>query len=68
MAIAVAGHLCVDITPRLDGHDPGLEPGVLYAVGPLRQQIGGSVANTGGTLTRLGEAQMDEALRTWVMS
>lgn len=54
MAIAVAGHLCVDITPRLDGHDPGLEPGVLYAVGPLRQQIGGSVANTGGTLTRLG--------------
>ena len=56
MTIVVAGHLCVDITPRLDDSDPGLDPGVLYAVGPLKQRVGGSAANTGGTLGRLGHS------------
>ncbi|AQP45585.1 carbohydrate kinase family protein [Tessaracoccus flavus] len=55
MTVIAAGHLCMDLTPHLAGHEPGMEPGVLYAVGALKQQLGGSVANTGGTLARLGE-------------
>lgn len=54
MTITTAGHVCVDLTPSLKGHSPGMEPGILYAVGALGQQLGGSVANTGGTLSRLG--------------
>ncbi len=56
MKIVTAGHVCVDLTPSLIGHSPGLEPGILYAVGALNQRLGGSVANTGGTLSRLGAA------------
>lgn len=56
MSVIAAGHLCVDLTPHLAGHAPGLEPGILYAVGALKQEIGGSAANTGGTLARLGES------------
>lgn len=53
MRTLVAGHLCLDITPTLPG-PAGLTPGQLYAVGPARTHIGGSVANTGGALARLG--------------
>ncbi len=54
MTVVVAGHLCVDLTPEFDGAEPGMDPGVLYRVGPLRHRIGGSVANTGGALHALG--------------
>lgn len=47
------GHACVDITPTLDT-SPGLEPGVLYPVGPLGFKLGGSAINTGRTLHELG--------------
>ncbi|MFT3889646.1 MAG: carbohydrate kinase family protein [Arachnia sp.] len=55
MSIVVAGHLCVDVIPVLGETSPGLSPGMLYSVGPLVQRVGGSVANTGGTLHRLGD-------------
>ncbi len=51
--IAVAGHLCLDITPEL-GSTASFEPGALIDVGPLALTAGGSVANTGGALTALG--------------
>lgn len=54
MTVVVAGHLCADLTPEFDGTEPGMAPGVLYRVGPLRHRIGGSVANTGGALHALG--------------
>lgn len=54
-SILVAGHLCLDITPRL-GKDASLEPGRLVEVGPLAFSLGGSVANTGGALLDLGAA------------
>ncbi len=52
-SIAVAGHLCLDITPRLVSA-PVLDPGGLVAVGPLSIELGGCVANTGGALADLG--------------
>ena len=52
-AIAVAGHLCLDLTPRLPGV-VNMEPGALTDVGALKVELGGSVANTGGALTHLG--------------
>ncbi|CAN5265932.1 hypothetical protein BH11ACT3_BH11ACT3_20460 [soil metagenome] len=52
-SIAVAGHLCIDIAPRLSGA-ADLHPGRLVEVGPLSISLGGSVANTGGVLTELG--------------
>ena len=52
-SIAVAGHLCLDITPRL-GSTTALEPGRLFEVGPLAISLGGSVANTGRALVDLG--------------
>lgn len=55
MSVLVAGHCCVDITPQLDDGAPGMEPGILYPVGPLRFKVGGSAANTGGALLALGE-------------
>lgn len=54
-SIAVAGHLCLDLTPQLRDAI-GLEPGSLTDVGALRVELGGSVANTGGALTHLGAA------------
>lgn len=51
--IGVAGHVCLDLTPRLD-HAPGLEPGQLYEVGAMSATAGGCVANTGSQLARLG--------------
>ncbi|MDJ0336410.1 carbohydrate kinase family protein [Salinibacterium sp. G-O1] len=52
-SIAVAGHLCLDIVPRL-GESAELIPGQLIDVGPLSITPGGSVANTGGALASLG--------------
>lgn len=52
--VLVAGHCCVDITPDLGDERPGLEPGILYPVGPLRFTVGGSGPNTSGTLLALG--------------
>lgn len=52
-SIAVAGHLCLDVAPRL-GDSTQLKPGQLVEVGPLAISLGGSVANTGGALARLG--------------
>jgi len=51
--IAVAGHICPDITPALTG-PARLDPGLLFEVGPLSLALGGSVANTGRTLSALG--------------
>jgi sugar/nucleoside kinase (ribokinase family) len=53
MTVLLAGHLCVDLTPRLPG-DPVVEPGRLAAVGALHTSLGGSVANTGRVLAHLG--------------
>lgn len=49
----VAGHLCLDITPRfLSAHIPA--PGELAVVGPATLSTGGAVSNTGLSLARLG--------------
>lgn len=47
------GHACVDITPQLH-HSPGIEPGILYPVGPLKFTLGGSAVNTARKLHELG--------------
>ena len=52
-SIAVAGHLCLDIAP-LSAERARIDPGSLFEVGPLSITLGGSVANTGGTLADLG--------------
>jgi sugar/nucleoside kinase (ribokinase family) len=51
--IAVIGHLCVDLRPRLL-NAPTLEPGTLRQVGPITVALGGAVANTGRVLAVLG--------------
>ena len=51
--VAVAGHLCLDLTPELTGGER-FDPGHLLEVGPLSVRLGGSVANTGGDLVDLG--------------
>ncbi|MDO5710832.1 MAG: PfkB family carbohydrate kinase [Micrococcales bacterium] len=53
LRVAVAGHLCLDLTPRLSGIER-VDPGRLFEVGPLSVRLGGSVANTGGDLVDLG--------------
>ena len=55
----VAGHLCLDIIPRITadlGDDPAayLIPGRLTEIGPATLSTGGAVANTGINLHRLG--------------
>lgn len=52
-SFAVAGHLCLDIAP-LSAERARIDPGSLFEVGPLSITLGGSVANTGGTLADLG--------------
>jgi sugar/nucleoside kinase (ribokinase family) len=52
-SIAVAGHLCLDITPLLP-LTARVDPGSLVEVGPLAVTLGGCVANTGGALANLG--------------
>jgi len=52
--IALAGHVCVDLGPRLY---PGelMHPGALVEVGPLAITLGGCVGNTARMLSLLGE-------------
>ena len=54
--VVVAGHICLDMIPRLGALPPGaLETqGRLFEVGGLRVTTGGLVANVGVTLARLG--------------
>jgi sugar/nucleoside kinase (ribokinase family) len=68
----VAGHVCVDLVPRL-ATLPRSAPGDLELVGPLGMAPGGCVANTGCTLAALGapvevvgDAGDDELGRTLV--
>ncbi|MCL1897546.1 MAG: carbohydrate kinase family protein [Micrococcales bacterium] len=49
----VAGHICLDLFPTLTG-TVDLKPGNLSQVGALSRCLGGSVANTGNILARLG--------------
>jgi sugar/nucleoside kinase (ribokinase family) len=49
----VAGHICVDLRPRLHGQAP-IAPGLLSEVGPLAVAPGGCVGNTGLALAALG--------------
>src|SRR3954453_4168360 len=51
--VVVAGHVCLDVIPRLDG-PAALAPGSLVNVGPADLPTGGSVLNTGLALHRLG--------------
>lgn len=51
--VTVAGHICVDLIPRLpDG--VAVIPGAIVEIGPLTIQPGGSVYNTGTALAALG--------------
>lgn len=52
--IAVAGHICLDIIPAMSGGSEALRPGALVHVGPARFATGGTVANVGLALHRLG--------------
>jgi sugar/nucleoside kinase (ribokinase family) len=56
--VVVAGHICLDIIPALDGVKGGLEsiliPGKLINIGPAVVATGGAVSNTGLALHRLG--------------
>jgi sugar/nucleoside kinase (ribokinase family) len=52
-SIAVAGHICLDVTPLL-ADKARIDPGALIEVGPLSISLGGAVANTGTALTNLG--------------
>lgn len=53
LTIALAGHLCVDLTPELPGA-PRVVPGELVGVGPLGVSLGGCTANTARALAALG--------------
>ena len=54
----VAGHICIDIIPDLEGRAGGADnlviPGRLVQVGPAIAALGGCVSNTGMALHRLG--------------
>ncbi|WP_164478140.1 PfkB family carbohydrate kinase [Microbacterium sp. ABRD28] len=52
-SIAVAGHVCVDLAPRI-GDTADILPGALVDVGPLAVSLGGCVANTARALAGLG--------------
>lgn len=58
--IIAAGHICIDITPvfssavRYDSIGQVLEPGKLIQMNPADVHTGGSVANTGLALKKLG--------------
>jgi len=58
MDIIAAGHICLDIIPSLGSDLTNAEnlfsPGKLIRVGPATVALGGSVANTGIALHRLG--------------
>ncbi|MBN1943190.1 MAG: carbohydrate kinase family protein, partial [Phycisphaerae bacterium] len=54
----VAGHICLDIIPNLDGQSKSfgelLRPGNLLVADPAAISTGGAVSNTGLALHRLG--------------
>ncbi|RKP49916.1 carbohydrate kinase family protein [Cohnella endophytica] len=56
--VIVAGHICLDIIPKLTERKEGVEtlfiPGKLVNVGPAVIATGGAVSNTGIALHRLG--------------
>ena len=56
--IVVAGHICLDVIPTFEEHTSNLSsmliPGKLVNVGKVILSTGGSVANTGLALHRLG--------------
>lgn len=56
--IVVAGHICLDLIPRIDTAPPAgqpiVRPGGLTSVGPCTISTGGAVSNTGVALHRLG--------------
>ena len=55
--IVVAGHICLDIIPRINAAVPLAEllrPGALVEIGPPVVSTGGAVSNTGLALRRLG--------------
>lgn len=56
--VIAAGHICLDVIPRLTSRHTRAEdlftPGALSQVGPATLALGGSVANTGLALHRLG--------------
>lgn len=57
--IAVAGHICLDMTPQFEEGATSkltdiLRPGRLNYVGPLAVSTGGAVSNVGISLARLG--------------
>ncbi|UCE53691.1 MAG: carbohydrate kinase family protein [Desulfobacterales bacterium] len=56
--VVVAGHICLDLIPKLEMHGHGLDqlllPGKLVNVGPAVMSTGGTVSNTGLALYRLG--------------
>jgi len=59
LSAIVAGHLCLDIIPRIAGITPeafraSFVPGHLIDVGPVALSTGGPVSNTGLALHRLG--------------
>ena len=51
--IVVAGHICLDIIPAVEGSS-WPQPGQLVRIGPAALSTGGAVANTGLALHRLG--------------
>jgi sugar/nucleoside kinase (ribokinase family) len=51
--VLVAGHICLDIIPKLDRFD-GFIPGSLVEVGSATLSTGGAVSNVGRALDRLG--------------
>lgn len=58
--IVVAGHICLDVIPLIEGGSQMqsigelLAPGKLVDIGPARLSTGGAVSNTGLALHRLG--------------
>lgn len=51
--VVVAGHICLDVIPALDGV-PDVRPGGLVVIGPSAVSAGGPVGNVGLALHRLG--------------
>ncbi|WP_010203731.1 carbohydrate kinase family protein [Salinibacterium sp. PAMC 21357] len=52
-AIVLAGHICIDIATDLTDF-ASIRPGALVEVGRAGWSVGGTIANTGGTLRELG--------------
>ncbi|MFL0456990.1 carbohydrate kinase family protein [Brachybacterium paraconglomeratum] len=53
--VAVAGHICLDLTPALP-LGIGMLPGNLYDIGGMASRPGGCIVNVGSALTGLGLA------------